>query len=440
MTDFVNGSGYSRYGLSTDPNIIVEQCVKKAWDDTRDKNPFMSILHMMERKGTKYGPRKSKKIVFGIGDYFKTAATLAAAMAYNATTITLTYDRFFAGDMFYLYDTATGKYANVRLTGQVAGAKYNCVVTSTSATSGSFATATTTVKVLHSSVPNDGKARSPLSAKGNVGLNWMQRGRDTVGMGQAEQSEEFIIDHSIEGLTRKGFEFYAEKKNLSAYLMFNAKGNADVDSNYENQLAGGLPYFYNPHGATFAEASGYRNLACSDSEFVGTNKVISGSTFDYANMRKWLYDMTKNGSKDKIVMLGGDTFLELVSVLSDSVAVYQKDLKMLIPSMPSPWVIPMMDFGVARVWFVLDRSIDGLYTPITVSGVTADSSKWMVAVDPMHLGYVPLVMKGKVMTPHISNIAAVDNDSFERVEFDSFDTLIIDEPRSGGYLGLYTGA
>jgi len=433
MADFTNNTPFSRYALSTDPNIIVDQSVKQAWDDTRDKNPFMSFLHMLEGK-TKYGPKKTKKIFFGIGDYFSTAATLSVVLAYNATEMKLTEDRFFAGDFFYLYDTASAKFANVRINNVIAAGHYGITVLVTDAVA-TFPTATTTVTLMNSAVPNDGKARPFLGKKGDLGLNYMQRGRDTVGMGKAEAAEQFIIEHDLPSLTRKAFEFYAEKKELSAFFNFVARGTQN--ENYGYNITGGCPYFYNPAGIAFADGSvGVRTMASED--FSGTNKVISSANFTYSGLRSWLYDMTLHGSMDKVINLSGATFELLVQLLEKQITVTDKDLRMLVPSMPSPWKIPMIDFGTARAWFMVNRSLDGKYMPITVGGVTSDPDKWMLANDPNHIGYVPLDMAGKVMTPHIANITPVDNDSVEKVEYDSFDTLVIDEPRSGGYLGLYT--
>ena len=60
---FSNNDTFNRYTLGTDPNIITEQSVKKAWDDTRNYTPFLSFLHLMEGK-TKFGPKAAKKLHF----------------------------------------------------------------------------------------------------------------------------------------------------------------------------------------------------------------------------------------------------------------------------------------------------------------------------------------------------------------------------------------
>lgn len=433
---FANNDTLNRYTLGTSPNIIIEQSVKQAWDDTKDHNSLLSFIHMISGK-QKFGPKKAKKLHFGIGDYFSTSAALSVAFAHNATQITLTENRFFTGDVLRLWDTTApnaNKYALIRLGSQVGDTpKFNCTVLQTNST-GTFATATTQVIVLHSAVSNDGKARPYLNKKGDLGLNWMQRGRDTVGMGKAEQSEDFIIDHSMETLVQKAWRFYILKKNLALY--FNSVARGGVNETNEWQLSGGLPYFFNPTSAAFSESGGIRNKAAES--FGGVNKVISGTNFTYSGLRQWFYDMTLYGSKNKVVTMPYATYDRFIELLKNNVQVTDKDLKMLVPSMPSPWLVPTVELGGAMVHIMVDRSIDGSYMPITVGSDTADPDKWMVAIDPEHIAYVPLIMKDKVMTPHLAYIDSIENDSVETAEYDSFDGLVIDEPRSGGYCGLKT--
>lgn len=439
---FTNNVPFSRYSLTTSPDIVMPNVVKTAWDDTREEASLIAFANMVEGKG-KFGARKSKKVSFAVGDYFQPEATLLSAITEVATEITFTEDRFFEGDVVYMYDSTAKKYLYGRVKTKLGTARFEFEVLSTNGSSTTFAAATTTIKLLNSSVPNDGKARPFLNKKGDLGWNYMQRGRDTVGVGQAETAEDFIIEHNLESLVRKAFRYYAKKKNLA--LFFNMIAKAGKNETYDNQIAGGIPYFLNPHDAAYSDgtsSTGIRTLSCSDTTFTGYNRVHSGTNWSYQTIREWLAQLVKFGGKDKICTLSMSNFLMLVNLLEAQVTVTDKNLQNLVPSMPSPWNMPMADFGVGRLWFMVDRSIDGAYMAIkddVNASLVATPDKWMLAIDPNHIGSAPLIMNGKVMSSHIAPIDATDNDSIDRVEFDSFDTIVIDEPRACGYLGLYTG-
>ena len=58
---FANNDTFNRYTLGTSPNIIIEQSVKQAWDDTKDHNSLLSFIHMLSGK-QKFGPKKAKRL------------------------------------------------------------------------------------------------------------------------------------------------------------------------------------------------------------------------------------------------------------------------------------------------------------------------------------------------------------------------------------------
>ena len=431
---FANNNPISYYDLRNSPDIIVDASRKRTWADTRYKAPFVSLLEMLNNRATLNSPSNSKKCIVGVGDYHATVASLSTAFVRNtSTTIHLDEDRFFEGDVIKLFETDSHKYLDAVLTTKTGSATWQYTELATNAASDTFSTANTVVHILSPAVPWDGKARPYLNKKGDTLFNWAQRVRDSIGLGKAEQSETFLVEHDMVSLTRKGFEMYAEKWDKALMGNMVARGGANEQNGWG--LTGGLPFFYNPHGTTLSDSGGIRTLAHGSRW--GKNKVVSASNWSFNDFHNWALDLSLHGSHDKVILISPANYLRVKEALADEVAITRGDLSTFVPGMDA-WNIPKAEMEFCNFWFLINANMTGMPAHISQGGVTSDFDKYMIAVDPKHVGFPPYIMKGKVMESHTVPIAPVDNDSVERVEFDSFKALVIDEPLSGGYLGLYT--
>lgn len=117
------GTTFSWTDLTTSPDIIARQAIYKLWAETRDMAPLASLTNLSGSKG-KFGSKRSiktKKPVWGVGDYFKETSTIFADVSQVDTVATGTFvwsatislgtstipdNSFVAGDLIQLIDTA----------------------------------------------------------------------------------------------------------------------------------------------------------------------------------------------------------------------------------------------------------------------------------------------------------------------------------------------
>ena len=436
MANAVN-TPYTYYDLSNDPNIISQDAELKLWGNTKDKSPLTALLANLP-KGK---PQRLKRINFAIGDYFPKTLTLSAAVnpsTASQITFTSTGDFLFKGDVLYLFhNTVTDNWAQIRILGKDSGTTYNFELISTSG-SASFTTALTSVLIVSSAVGIHNDAREYLNKKGDIGWNWAQRSRDTVGKSDFEDDNTFI-ENGLAHLIQLGYEFYGEKRELAYFTNMAAKGGAN--ENDEWNLAGGLPYFLDPHGVTFGDTAGIRNRACENDDFVGQNLVVDGTTFTYKNLREWGYKLGDFGKKNKM-LFAGDTMYELMyQLLEDNVGIQNVNYQDIMPAFPVNWVVQKAQVGPCTFFLVRDTAINGMpmmvKNNVTADVLTADPNKWMVALDMLHVRETPYVNnKGVIKNPTMREIDRINNGSVDKMEFDSMGCLTIDEPRSCGYFGI----
>lgn len=429
------------YDNATDPSIIIEQAYNRMWGFTKDEAPLLTLLNTLPR----IEPTEEKKCNFAIGDYYQQALTLASAVVPNTATeitFTSTGDFLFADDIVRLFLTASKLYATLRITSKVAGevGKYRFKVLSTNDTgTTSFTASGTNVKLQSSAVSWHGDARQYLNKKGDIGINWAQRSRDTVGKSDFEEKNT-LADNSREGVVKRGWQFYNNKLETSLFTMDISRGGVNEADEYS--LRGGLPYFLNPHDATFSETNGVRTIA--HKTFWGQNKVVKASAFTFKDLRNWFQKITQYGRKDKILLLN-DTMYELFyELIENNVGIQRADLNIIAPELPFVWETNRANFGFGTAYLMRCTNANDIEMVVkddTNAAIVCDPLKWMVAIDLDHIGIRPYVNnKGVGGTPHIAEIATINNGSVDKIEFDSAFSLVITEPRAMGYFGLDTSA
>lgn len=431
----------SYYDMSTSPDIIIQQAEKRAWDDTKDEAPLVALLNLLP-KGT---PSIAKKLNFGIGNYYTDSLTLSGAIANLNAVSEITFgtggDFLFAGDIVHIYEAGGGNmhnYAYIRIVARITTNKYRFEIVQVSTTGTlAFSVANAVVKLSSSAVGIHGDAREYLNKKGDIGVNWAQRSRDTVGKSDFE-GEQTLLDNSMTNLVRMGWKFYAQKWSRALHTNLVARGGAN--ENDEWMMTGGIPYFLNPGDLTFADTAGKRTAA--HATFQGVNKVVESASLSYNDLIVWMKDLTLYGGKDKIVLLPDDMYQLFYDLIRSNVALTRTDLRSLSLDLPYVWEAQSVNMGFGNLHLVRDKTMNDAYIKIaddTTTSRFATPGKHMVALDPKFLRLRPYKNDaGKVMDMHMSGIQRVNNGSVDKMEFDGMVGLEITEPRACGYFGLKT--
>ncbi len=422
--------------LLTSPSIIQDQSIQVMWGLLKDEASLTRLLTMMSGRGKLGGSIGTKTPLWGIGDYISETGTLGASFnSSSATTIQLTEQKFVEDDIIHLGENNSGteEWAIVRINSFASGSYiYNCTVLDHS----TFTfTTSANVTVLSSGVPYDGEARKFLNVHPTMAQNQMQRTRDTVGVGQWEESEKYLADHSLEHQIALGFKAVQKKKNKSLYLNYIAT-SASSGSDYG--VAGGLPYFFNPHDATFDDSSGIRNLCVSGA--TGHNQVDSGTEIDLDNLAEWGEKLTRKGGKEKVLNMSPLMFRKFMTQLRNEVTIQRPSFMEYNLGFGSAWDMHALDLGFVTFYLNCDRgaqAIPSLVIDDDDESTQADRLHWMVAIDPDHTGLINYEVKGKgSQSLQINPVSKTRNNSIQEVEMDSTWTLAIDDPETGGYYGI----
>jgi len=425
------------YDQNTDPNILNEIIRKKAWGFTKDEAPFVSFIESLPALEAV----KSKKLGYAIGDYFSTKATLGATFnSMTATSITFaaSYDFFFEGDIIRLYDTVTDFTAIIRLGTRISAAKYNCTVLTTSDTGAGTAmlvAATTFINVLNSSVNIHGDARPYNNKKGNIGRNWMQRSRDTVGDSDFA-GEDFLIDNSKASLIQRAWKYYAKKEELKLLTQDFAFGG--IDTSDEFMMSGGLPFFYNPANVAHTDVAGFRSTSADG--FNGVNKVVSGTEFTLSDLRNWMCDLTAYGTKNKLFITNDDSYKMIYDLAEKSIGIERTDLRDLDIGLADVNMVNTLSLGFGKAHLMRSKALNDVRMLIkdsTTPGTTSNGQYMIIAVDPAHIGKRAYIDKnGKTKNADMSEIARINHGSIDKTEFDGMGGLEVNEPRSGGFFSI----
>lgn len=422
------------YDLSTSPDIVRKIVQKRAWDDTKDKSPLFSFLELLPDAGG----RQSKRLMFGIGNYFGTSFSLAANFTSN-TSASIQFntgaDHLYQGDIVNLYHTTDDEYCQIRIDERLAANQYSFTVIDTDNGATTYVAANTLCKFASSSVNLHGDARPFLNKKGELGTNWVQRMRDTIGKSDYS-SEDTVIEDSTEHLVRMAHEYFAEKMSIMYYTNRVSLGSRDTSDEY--LMGGGLPYFYNPHDATYALSSGKQTMA--NANFSGVNKVVNGSEFSLRNLIDWMCDLTFYGGKEKFFLCSDFMLKMMIDLVRSTIGIQRTDLSSINLNLPYSWDVQTASLIFGNAHFLRDTSLNSIPMLIkddTDNTIISDPLKYIVAVDPKHIKRVPYINRqGKVCVPGMSEVARINNSSIDKMEFDATVGLEIDEPRSGGYFGI----
>jgi len=438
MSVGVRNAPLSYYDLSTSPDIVIQQAEQRAWDYTKDKAPLVALLNMLP----KAGPWGSKKLNFGIGDYFTDVLTLSGAIADITATTEITFaagnDFLMDGDIVHIYQGVTTggatihNYAFIRILARISANKYRFEIV---VNNGVRFQTTATVRISTSAVPIHGDARQYLNKKGDVGVNWMQRSRDTVGKSDFE-NEMTLIDSSLETLVRSGFDFYAQK--WSRALHTNVVGRGGKNESDEWGMTGGIPFFLNPGDVSTAPTNGI--YYSSNSSYAGQNKVVNASSLSFNDLIKWMRKLTEYGGKDKIILLPDDMYELWYDLIRSNVALTRTDLRSLSLDLPYVWEANSVNLGFGNAHLVRDTTMNDAFVHIkddVNAALIATPGKHMVALDPKFIKLRPFKnAAGRVMNMQMTSIQRINNGSVDKMEFDGMVGLEISEPRACGYFGL----
>jgi len=427
---FSQGTVMNTNSLSND---IQRQSINTAWDSIRDHATTAVTLEKISQGSIS----DSKMIEFALGDYLAETATLGAAFNSGGSSITLTEQRYFTGDMLWFQESST-TYALVRLTNDGNGSGvYSCTVLDgdgelSSGTVGQMAAP---------GVDLHGEARDFLNVTGDLGKQYFQRMRETIGKSYFETAEHFLVDNSLDGLVRKAFRSFYRKLNHSLFTNTVASGRRATGTDF--QIFGGFPYFFNSKNATFSEANGIRTLAANG--YYGKNKVDTGTTLDFMNILNWVEELVEYGNKDKFVTLSPAMYIKFLQAVKSEITVMNSSFAQFVPSFANAWEVPVADFGFGRLHLFVDRGLTGMKQIVTDGSNTANSLDWMVAYDPEYTRMETLNITGNQYTSadetgvqevRIRPVTNTNNPTLKKIEFDGTKALVINDPRTGGYYGI----
>jgi hypothetical protein len=419
MVTILTGNTHNYTDMSNEINKL---SLQRAWGLNRRQAALAATLNTISGMNGFKSSANSSQLVWALGDYPGEDTTLSVAFAYNGTSISVADGRVSEGYTLYLHDGTD--FAIVKLTGAS-----SCRVVSTDKTSGSFATATTKVKILANSVDYDGEALDFSNVRVGTVNNYMQRARQTVGSGKVEQSDQHLTDRSIEHQIALGFEAYARQMSLSIHS--NRITEIASTGQTDTGIAGGLPYLLNPHKATSGVLS---------QDYKGVNRVDSGTTVSIANLKSWSYDLFSKKGDEKFVFCSPYFLNKVEAACYGSVQLERQSYQNINLGFDSVWESQVLDLPAGRLRFFIDLSMKNLNMDLfdnTTPATQAAVNDWMVAVDPMDIGLIYREVKDMgVMSPRIVPVNKERNSSIEEYEFDSIFTLALGDPERHGYYGI----
>lgn len=465
-----DGTTFSWTDLTTSPDIIARQAIYKLWGETRDMAPLASLTNLSGSRGKFGGKRsiKTKKPVWGVGDYFKETSEVFANFTQTVSTWDTSIDlghydaggntvdnSFVKGDLIQLVDTAgllnddglttdeTGFiWAVCRIDSVGASGVYDVIVlnqsmaAADSTKTNAFLPATTIVYKISSATDYDAEARKWLGLKPEMMSNVMQRARDTIGQGDWAMSEHFVVDMTLEHQTRHAFNLFATKQNLQLYGNQLAKSSASGSQDYGT--SGGYEYFYNGFGHTMSSANVTNGLIAS-ANYAGINVVSSSTTFTAAVIEAWVEKLIKKGSKTKVIVGSPTNIKAIYNVYRAYIAIQRENVKGLMGLDADLFKLNTIDLPFGSIQLLVDYSIGSMTKHIAGNqggGLSVDTTEWVMAVDVTQIAKIALEVNGQSQMPHVRDIAKINNDSITKVEIDATDTLAVGDPETGGFLAL----
>ena len=430
---------FSYAGLQATPDIVKRYIWESKWGLNRRQTGLVSTLNMIDNKGAFGGKSSapSSKVHWAIGDYFNEDGALGASHAANpaASTpaaITLDTEEYRTGDMILIHQldgaSAHIQWGLVRILTDTSS--YTCETIETSTGSSITFADASSFKKLASATDYHAVARKLKNARGSFIVNYMQRTRDTSGVGNLTVSNDVIADHSLEHNLLMAQRNYSRKMNLA--LHYNTVAAQASATGEDYGVAGGLQYFYNPNGlgAAFTASTAY----------TGQNMVITGTSFAIDSFESWVAGLTEYGGETKLVFANKLMFFEMYNEFRDKILIRREAIKGLDLLNPSMWEALTITTPGGEIQLILDSSADvAIEVKNNVSAATtfSISDYWCVAVDPSMIKLIYMDVKNEgVKTPQVRNIEQLRNASVSEAEIDSVWTLAMKDPRSGGYFAI----
>jgi len=425
--------GYSYKDL-VDTGMYQKVMLEMDWYRNKNKSALYKFLAVISSGQ----PVIAKSFNWAIGDGEQNTTVLTENyVAGTDTRIVFENLDYYPGMVLYVKEmissvpyTAKVKLTsiNVSTTGYAA-TLLECTRDDTKASATPTFTTNATVSAATSTKPLDGKApEGTFIVPKQIG-NVVERVREAVAVGTHTNADSgFMFDRGIAFQAKLKRQTFYERMNTKLYMSDAPK--PVVDSTNTSEFAG-LNYFFhpgNPNPTTFHGAK-------------SKTKVFTGTTIDRREMEAWLFENLHYGS-DKRVIFTSPQFAQKIfySMLDSSGPTATMQLTQFsIPgttfSMWEGFELPILG---GSVYIIPDFSLTGKKQYVKDEANSTYNADWGVMIDPENVGtrYTNVPEDGGVQAPGLRNVQLSENDSRQKMEWNTEFSLFVKRPEVGAFFSL----
>ena len=437
-------SGFMDYKTMDGDETVVRMVLEKSWGNVENRSESYKLLSAISGWNA---TTRSKKPQWVIGDSESDTVVLNAGFILPAAdgstvTVALTSDYAYipTNQLLHVYeDLGASGIAQAIIRYKDGGGSDSRRIflqnsTATAEANRTF-TAGATVTILPNSSPFDGSIGTGIELAPKYLHNAMMRQRESVEIGTHTHSDDMYADVTLAKQAQEKLFALMKRKNKWLYMSGNMK---IAETNFSDSgISGGFDNFYRPDGTALKDAFGNDLTGLT-----GVKKLTTATGLNSDTLDEWMIDFTEFGGDEKILFARPNVINKFIQ-MGKRESILNKDDVFTIPGNVNYMAkMQSVDTAYGKIWLCPDRGANGINKYITDGTLSMNSQDWGVMVDPKHTKILTNdVPNGKVNKGVQSmKLLPVDttnnNNSIDRSEWDCTDTLMIKDPRVGGYIGF----
>lgn len=429
------------YKQLDDDGIVARLVMEQTWGDKENRSAAWKLLSAMSGFGT---TTKSKKPQWALGDEESRTVTLSEGFilpASDGSKVTVNIDESYIADnqLLHVYEDlgangiasaviryrdATGTDSKrIQFTNNVGTAEANRTFTTGA-----------TVTTLPNAAPFDGEVGSGVEIAPIFLDNAMMRSREAVQIGTHTHADMLYVDVSL--AKQAQMKQYKIMRDMNKWLYVSNNKKVAQTNFADSGISGGFDCFYRPANDSVVDA-----LGTTQTGLRGVRKLTTGTSITSNLLDEWMLDFTKYGSDEKILFANPSVINKFSAMAKREGLLNYKD-RFGMPNNDNYFAeMKSIETTWGKLWLAPDRGATGINKYITDGTTKVTNTEWGVVVDPTLTKIVTHVADGKINKGVQSlKLIPVDttanNNSIDKAEWDVTQTLMISEPRGGGYIGF----
>lgn len=440
-TNSPNVDGYNFKELDDD-NILFRQLEMSSWGEIQNRADTWKLLSFLSGFQT---TSMSKKPEWAIGDEETRSLTLAAGFVLPSTdggkvTVTLSESHVADNQLLYIREdlSANGVAEAIIRYRDATGNESKRVQfvnsTGTAAANRTFTTSAT-VTTLPNNAEFDGKVGAGIELAPEFINNAMMRSREAVQVGTHTHSDNLITDVSIEKQAK--MKMYKVMRDMNSLLWLSNNKKVAAQGFADFGMVGGFDYFFRPDNTSMTNIDGTTLTGLK-----GVRKLTTSTTISSNMLDEWMIDFTEYGSDEK-VLVANPTVINKFVQMAKREGILQYGDRFGSPNIDNYFAaVQSIETAFGKLWLVPDRGATGIYKYITDGTLSLNSTSMGIVFDKAHTRIIHhnatkgKINKGVQSLKLLPVDTTADNNSVDKMEWDTTWSLMIDDPRTGGYIGF----